>query len=878
MRKFGLNCILLCLLASILAPDLHAREPEKEESLLGIDLRKAKNRFQRAVDSGKDSLSINLAEILFYSGEYEDALRYYQKADSLDLIRTLQQKRNFSHTARLRNTKSGYESSTGYFNRDWDFDVDISDFAANSANEDFAPYKWNNILFITSSRESTRRRYAFTNQPYLNVYAFDDNYASIPLPDFLPRRLNTRLHDGPITISADTNLVVISRNYPRPNQRNTHNLYLEYYVRENGKWSDGRVFPFSDERYSIQHPYFDDKEKMLYFSSDMPGGFGGFDLYKSKWNGQEWESIENLGPEINSPYDEVFPSLSPDGDLIYSTNHIETYGGLDIVLYRDGMRTLFPPPINSPRDDFALSFSGDSLGYFSSNRTRGVFRDNIHTFSIPEPLPVEYNFFATVKDMETLNPIEEALVAFGSDSLGVFGIVITDEKGRSLLFRSSSDPGVFNFEVSKSGYHTLSISSDEFTFDDTFYNITLLMEEEFKLDIEEFIPDIPELIASGKIILHFENDVPPPSRGGFADVADYRAAYDIYLRNRNRYYQNSIDTREELDAFFEKVDLSMEQLDLLLEFMRENLRAGYDFSIELTAFTSPLATTRYNELLSRRRNASVKNFFRNPDNINLQDYIDNNRVIFTEEIIGDKMAPAHISASRAERRKSVYSVDASLERRVQLEWEMIPTERIMIAEKYRDELYPVDTEPLTDEDIIIPELHSTHFIIVGSTRSMTTAREILHELEDKGVKTAGILESPADGNFRIYHSAYQSRRQAINEIRQIRRDFTSDAWIFRKEIEPEKIETIDVIQPPVVSITEDRFFIIVGAFNNFSGVEETLSRLNAITGTNAGILDETPGGLYHVYSHSFPTLREAREALNRVKNDISKDAWIFQRR
>ena len=869
MRIPGYYFILFCLMALTFAPELSALEPEKHESLLGVDLRRAKSHFQKKVDAGNDSLSIQLAEILFYFGDYDKALKYYRKADSLNLVKTLQQKRNFVHTARLFNIKSGHEKSTGYFNKDWDFDIDIADFLANSPNEDFAPFKWNNYLFITSSRKSSWRRYVFTNKPFLNIYAFDENYESVSLPDFLPRRLNTRLHDGPITISADTSLVIITRNYRRPNQRNTHNLYLEYYVKENGKWSEGRMFPFSDERYSLQHPFFDDKENMLYFSSDMPGGFGGFDLYKSKWNGEEWTSLENLGPEINSVYDEVFPSLSPDGDLIYSTNHIETYGGLDIVLFRDGMRTLFPPPINSPHDDFAISFAGDSLGYFSSTRSKGVFRDNIHTFSLPEPLPVEHNYYATVIDVETLSPIEEALIAYVSDSLGIYGIVITDENGRSLLFHSSSDPGVVNFEVSKSGYNTLSISSDEFTYEDTFFNIILLMEEEF----------IPDLITSGKIILYFENDVPPVSRGGFSDVADYREAYNIYLRNRNLYFQNSINTREELDEFFELVDSSMVQLELLLPYIKEQLAAGYDFSIELTAFTSPLATSRYNELLSRRRNASVKNFFRNTEHINLQEYIDNERIIFSQDIVGDTKAPAHVSASRAERQKSVYSVEASRERRVQLEWEMIPTERIMIADKPPlEEIPPVDVEPVIEEEIVEVELHPAHFIIVGSLRTMSRARELLRELEGKGVRSAGILESPVDGNFRVYHSAYQSRRQALNEIRQIRRDFASDAWIFTKEIEPEKIETLDVMQPPVVHLPEDRFFIIVGAFRNFSGAEATLNRLQSRDDTSAGILDETPGGLYHIYSHSFPTLREAQETLNRVKREISGDAWIYRKR
>ncbi|MFN2396064.1 MAG: SPOR domain-containing protein [Bacteroidales bacterium] len=473
--------------------------------------------------------------------------------------------------------------------------------------------------------------------------------------------------------------------------------------------------------------------------------------------------------------------------------------------------------------------------------------------------------------METSSPIEEAIVAFGSDSLGVFGIVITDEKGQSLLFRSSSDPGVFNFEVSKSGYNTLSITSDEFTYEDTYYNITLLLEEEF----------IPELIISGKIILYFENDVPPVSRGGFSDVADYNEAYNIYLKNRNLYYQNSINTREELDEFFELVDSSMVKLDLLIPYMVEQLEAGYDFSIELTAFASPLATSRYNELLSKRRNASVKNYFQNPDDIKLQDYIDDERIVFTESVVGDTKAPDNISSSRTERRKSVYSVEASRERRVQLEWEMIPTERVIIAEKHEEDIPDIeiaDEMEIEAEPVIKPELIQAHFIIVGSLRTMNSARLLLSELEEKGVNGAGILESPADGNFRVYHSAYLSRRQALNEIRQIRRDITTDAWIFTKDIENEKLQAYGVIQPTTDAIIDNRYFIIVGAFRNFSGAEATVSKLKSQGESTAGILDETPGGLYHVYSQAYPTLRQAQEALNSVRNEISGEAWIFRRR
>ncbi|TVQ91282.1 MAG: hypothetical protein EA393_04730 [Bacteroidetes bacterium] len=868
MKLWGFIFILYGALIISQAEELQASFPEQGEGFIALDLGQAKTYLQKAIESGHDSLTINLAEVLFYMGEYEDALNFYRKSETLSLISTLQQKRNFTHTARLLNTTSGYESSTGYFYRDWEFDAkNMKPFSGNSAKEDFAPFNWNNILFVTSSRKSSRRFFSFSNKPFLNVYAFDENHEQIRLPDFLPRRLNTRFHDGPIAISADTNLVVITRNFKRPNLRDEHNLYLEYYVRENSRWSDGRMFPFSDDRYSMQHPWYDDKNQTLYFSSDMPGGYGGFDLYKAKWNGKEWETPVNLGPDINSPYDEVFPSLSPDGDLIYSTNHIETHGGLDIVLYRDGMRNLFPKPINSPYDDFAISFDGDSLGFFSTNRVTGILKDNIYVFNIPDPFPIEYNFFATVKDAETLDPVNEALVAFGSDEKNVFGIVITDEDGRGLLFRSAPDPGVFNFEVSKSGYHALRLSNDEFRPEDQHFNITFLLEQ---------MPEI-ELITQGLIVLYFENDIPPIARMGYRSVADYEAAYNIYLKNRDLYFQNSINTREELDDFFEKVDSSMLKLRSFLPYLQEQLEAGFDFSIELTAYASPLATSRYNELLSRRRNASVKNFFHNQLDFDFQTYIDNERIIFNEIIIGDTKAPSQVSASRTDRQRSVYSVEASRERRVHLEWEMIPTERIMIADKPLEQISPVDVEPVIEEEIVEVELFPTHFIIVGSLRTMSRARELLRELEGKGVRSAGILESPVDGNFRVYHSAYQSRRQAINEIRQIRTDFTPDAWIFTKEADTDKPTFVATPSPDEVT-KELRYYIIIGAFRNFSGAEATLQRARLQGIETVGILEDTPHGFYHVYFNSYPNLRQAREALNEVRRNISGDAWILRKK
>jgi outer membrane protein OmpA-like peptidoglycan-associated protein len=114
----------------------------------------------------------------------------------------------------------------------------------------------------------------------------------------------------------------------------------------------------------------------------MFGGFGGFDIYTIQWNGMHWEGLKNLGPEINTSYDEVFPNIDLEGNLIYATNHMETYGGIDLVLYRNGIRYLLPSPINSEYDDFGLTFDSNSDGYFTSNRSNQLFNDQVYKFTL----------------------------------------------------------------------------------------------------------------------------------------------------------------------------------------------------------------------------------------------------------------------------------------------------------------------------------------------------------------------------------------------------------------------------------------------------------------------------------------------------------------
>jgi cell division protein FtsN len=834
------------------------------EVLIGADLRKARISLSEGIRAGNDSLVIELAEVLFYSGDYEEAFKMYRRADSLRLFSSLRQRRNFSHAARLINTRSPYDRDTGFFNKDWVFDIDVETFCGNSANEDIAPFSWNDWFFIASSRGSSRRKYDFTRRPFLDIYAFWGKACQpVKLPDFLPRRINTRWHDGPIAISADTNLVIVSRNFGKPNERGVVNIFLEYFFSNNGRWSRPLAFPFASDFFSIQHPFFHDREKTLYFSSNMPGGYGGFDLYKSKWNGTGWDQPVNLGPEINSPYDEVFPSFTPSGNLVYSTNHIETSGGLDIVIYQDGIRTLFPSPINTPFDDYAIFFVDENNGFFSSNRAGKAFADNIYAFNIHVPMPVEHNYIARVVDVRTGLPVEGANIIFSSSDEKVTGMVTTNEEGNEQLFVSEIEPKAFSFEVSKPGFQTLIIGKDDPITIDSLHFIIFQMERIDKVE-EPFLAqqpideqEVPETeptmaqhltseVTTGSIVLYFENDIPARTTGANQHVAQYQVVYELYYNTRNDYYQKSASSREDLDAFFREVDDGMKNLEAFSAFIYDQLKEGRRFLVDMAAFASPIATSEYNARLSERRNASVRNYLESWQNGVLRPYIRNGSLQFGEKAFGDTQAPPNVSASRAQRDRSVYSVEASRERRVAIFWQKDEQEK------------PVLLSEAT-------AYGSAYYIIAGSFRSRRGAETMVNTLKRQGAISPGILDRTPEGLFRVYYSRSQQMDLALRDLERVRRNIEPGAWIINDEGASLAFE----------EIRGPENYIIAGSFRNMRGAENMLNELTRKGITSAGILDRTSEGLYRVYYSRYQQPAQATRDLTNVRQSIAPDAWIL---
>lgn len=161
--------------------------------------------------------------------------------------------------------------------------------------------------------------------------------------------------------------------------------------RADASWGKPSVVELSrDTLSSFAHPAVSPDGEWLYFTSDMPGGMGGLDLWRVRITGHGFGGVENLGSQINTAGDEAFPTFRPNGDLYFSSNGHPGLGGYDIFIARkgkDGKTTLSHPgyPLNSAGDDFGMTFEGaHNRGVFSSNRGDARGWDHLYSFVNPE--------------------------------------------------------------------------------------------------------------------------------------------------------------------------------------------------------------------------------------------------------------------------------------------------------------------------------------------------------------------------------------------------------------------------------------------------------------------------------------------------------------
>ena len=188
-------------------------------------------------------------------------------------------------------------------------------------------------------------------------------------------------------------------------------------TRASGEWGEGQELKlYADSSITVGHPTLNAYGDTLYFVSDAPGGYGGKDIYMAILDGNDWTDIQNLGPQINTADDELYPHFRADGRLYFASKGHPGYGGLDLfyAARRDSVWDLFNmgAPFNSANDDFGITFAGvTEQGFFSSNRGQKRGYDQIYSFYLPE---MEFIVEGTIMDNNS-EPLGDAHIRLVGD-------------------------------------------------------------------------------------------------------------------------------------------------------------------------------------------------------------------------------------------------------------------------------------------------------------------------------------------------------------------------------------------------------------------------------------------------------------------------------
>ncbi|MFT5953234.1 MAG: peptidoglycan-associated lipoprotein [Cyclobacteriaceae bacterium] len=271
----------------------------------------------------------------------------------------------------------------------------------NTNFAEYSPVFINNYLYFTSNR-SGGRIYKATGTPFLDIYRVQSKGANIDARTLeqLPPSINDpEINEGSIAISADGMSIIFAKgNNGKATGNEEVNLYFTRY--RNGQWLEPRPIAINDPRSWDSTPALSPDGTTLYFSSTRPGGIGGMDLYSAKLNRRgRWVDVRNLGPEINTPGNEMFPFISEDGNLYFSSDAHPGLGKIDIfrAVRRGGLVQIqnLGRPMNSEADDFSYYEFNLTRGFFSSNRKGGKGDDDIYTFVNDDPDLKVVNYFLT---------------------------------------------------------------------------------------------------------------------------------------------------------------------------------------------------------------------------------------------------------------------------------------------------------------------------------------------------------------------------------------------------------------------------------------------------------------------------------------------------
>ena len=442
--------------------------------------------------------------------------------------------------------------------------------AINSNLTEYSPTYSNGKLFFVSNRD-TEKTYKGTGTPFTDIYEIKTKGAIVDQNSLkiLPDNINDEeVNEGSIAFSKDGMFMIFAKgNDGKSSGRNNVDLYYSRY--RSNKWQTPRLLNINNSKSWDSTPFLSVDGKTLYFSSNRSNGYGGTDIYKANLNKRgRWVNLQNLGPEINTPGNEMYPYVSEDGKLYFASDYHLGFGGLDIMIAtrKGGEISIENPgkPLNSEGDDFGIYFFNQTKGFFTSNRIGGKGDDDIYTFVNNDPELKIVNYKLTGN---TLTPENENSYLTLDNST----VKLTDRDNNIIEETFTGNDGSFSFIVyPEEEYYLVGEKENYFN---SRVEFNTLGKTADKAKLKNFITNISfeKNLILEKIILN----------------------KSIVLENI--YY--------DLDRANIRDDAALE-LNKLIRILIDNPK----ISIELSSHTDDRATVEYNLDLSQRRAESAVNY------------------------------------------------------------------------------------------------------------------------------------------------------------------------------------------------------------------------------------------------------------------------------
>lgn len=468
--------------ASLYQKHFVTRTPSLEEArdvafcyIMTSDTRNASEWYGRVVNydnrTAKDVLIY--AQLLKTEGRYEDAILQFQHAQALDPASAAQADQEIASC----NASLQWIADPVYF------EVQNATMY-NSENSEFGLMRFEDQMLIASDRRdagnvySESDLYSWTGNPYVKLYKVSaSDHPTFRMVD----GLNNGFHNGPSVYDKTSSVIFFTRtktvklkreavnpdptSWSKPSQGeqfvNRLELYMAHYSA--GQWDVITPFAYNKaEDYSVGHAALSPDGNVLYFVSDMPGGYGDADIYYCvKSADGSWGLPLNAGADINTSGKEVFPMIAADGTLYFSSDGHSGMGGLDLFSAKGSLDNWnfienMKVPFNSPKDDFSITWNTDGEGgYLASNRDGGMGADDLYSFVSAPPS----RLVMVIKTLERLEngdiiPMNEALIRIEE----VQGTLLKENSvdANGLLYSEANCNTEYFIEGQREGYYATS--------------------------------------------------------------------------------------------------------------------------------------------------------------------------------------------------------------------------------------------------------------------------------------------------------------------------------------------------------------------------------------------------------------------------------------